>query len=820
MRWPSHKPNGWRASDTLLQDVRVALRGLSRSRAFALVSIIALGLGIGATTSVYSTVKAMVLNPLPFRELDRILIIGERVPGEAGGSSVAPANYRNLAERNTAFERIAAFQGRGWDANVTGAGTPERLEGYLVTPSIFPLLGMAPLMGRVFPESEAGSGSIREAIISYATWQNHFGADPQIIGRSVNLNGSQVAIVAVMPREFDFPIGTEIWAPWPVNATELNARGDHTLDVIGRLKPGISMAQAGAQLNVIAEHLQQEYPATNADRRFELGFLRKEILGETREYMLILMWSAVFVLLLACANVANLQLARSMSRQKDVAVRVALGASRWRIASQVLVESAMLSLAGGVVGVLLGAWAVPVTRAAVPPFIVQHIAGIKNIKLDGGVLVFTLVIAVLTGLLAGVVPALHACFEPDLNESLKTGGRGSSSIAVRRRSRSLLVFTEVALALILLVGASAMVKGFRTLASRYPGYEAGGTLSLRVTLPQEKYSISQARADFFQRVVEKLAAVPGAQAAAAAQFLPSGWSWQSGTLRIENAPARPEEQPPAGMQTVTPDFFRALRIPLRSGRLLTDQDGAEAAPVAVITEAMARRYWPGADPVGHRIRFAAGDPWRTIVGVVGDIRQNTFDTYFRSTVYMPMAQAPPQSAGFILRTSRDPVSLASAARAAIQSVDPDQPAYDIRTLKQLVTDNASGVQYSAEMMLAFALIALVLAAAGIYAVMAYAVMQRTHEMGVRMALGAERADVLRMIVGNSVKLAAGGLAVGVPVSFVLMRLLASLLVDVVRLDLPVLLGLTILLASVAALAGYVPARRAAQIDPIAALRDE
>jgi len=820
VRWFPDKPNDFRVSDTLLQDARVALRGLYKSRAFALISIIALGLGIGANTSVYSTVRAMVLHPLPFRELDRILIIWERVPREAGGSSVAPANYRDLADRSTVFERVAAYQGRGWDANVTGVGTPERLEGYLVTPGFFPLLGMPPLLGRVFPESEACTGSIRGAVISYATWQNHFGADPQIIGRTVSLNGSEVAIVAVMPREFDFPIGTEIWAPWPVNATELNSRGDHTLDVIGRLKPGITIDQATAELNIIAKNLEHEYPATNTDRRFELGFLRKVILGDTRQYILILMWSALFVLLLACANVANLQLARTMSRQRDLAVRVALGASRWRIASQVLVESAMLSLAGGVVGVLLGEWAVPVTRAAVPPFIVQHIAGIKNITVDEGVLAFTVVVAVLTGLLAGVVPALHACSTPDLNDRLKTGARGLSSIAVRRRSRSLLVFTEVALALVLLVGASAMVKGFRNLANRYPGYEAGGTLSLRVTLPQKKYATPQARADFYERVVERLAAIPGVQAAAAAQYLPSGWSWQTGTLRIENAPARPEEQPRAGMQTVTSNFFRALRIPLRSGRFLTDQDGADAAPVAVITEAMARLYWPNRDPVGHRIRFAAGDPWRTIVGVVGDIRQNTFDNYFRSTVYTPISQAPPQAAGFIVRTSRDPMSLAGAARAAIQSVDPDQPAYDIRTLKQLLSDNASGVQYSAEMMFAFAVIALVLAAAGIYAVMAYAVVQRTHEMGVRMALGAERADVLRMMVGNSVKLAAGGLAIGVPVAFVLMRILASLLVGVVRLDLPALIGLTVMLALVAALAGYVPARRAAQIDPLAALRDE
>jgi putative ABC transport system permease protein len=816
----SFKPNGWQVADTLLHDVRLAFRVLLRSRAFALVSIMALGLGIGANASVYSTLRAMVLHPLPFHELDRILIIGETVPRLGWEGNVAPANYRDLAQRSSTFERLAAFQGRGWDANVTGAGMPERLEGYLVTPSFFPLLGMTPLMGRVFSESEAGAGSIREAIISFATWQNHFGGDPHIVGRSLNLNGSPVTIIAVMPREFDFPIGAEIWAPWPVNAAEMSSRGDHTLDVIGRLKPDVPIDQARAELNTIAVNLEREYPATNDGRRFDLGFLRKEILGDTRQYILILMWSAVFVLLLACANAANLQLARTMGQQKELAVRVALGASRLRIISQVLVESGILSLAGGVVGLLLAAWAVPVTRAGVPPFIVQHVAGIKNIKLDGGVLAFTAIIAVLTGILAGVLPALQACSMSGLSEKLKDGLRGSSSAPVRRRSRSLLVLTEVALAMILLVGASVMVKAFRHLANRYPGYEPSGALSFRVTLPQKNYATAQARADFYQRVVVKLAALPGVQAAAGVQYLPSGWFWQTGNFAIEDMPPRPGEQFRAGMQTVTPGFFRALGIPLRSGRFLTDQDGPDAAPVAVITETMARRYWPNSDPLGHRMRFASSDPWRFVVGVVGDIRQNTFDDRFRSTVYTPITQAPPQSSGFILRTSLDPMSLATAARGAVQSVDRDLPTFDIRTLEQLNADNASGVQYSAHMMFAFALIALLLAVAGIYAVMAYAVVQRTHEIGVRMALGARPADVLRMVIGNSVKLAAGGLAVGVPVAFVLVRILASLLVGVVRLDFSILVGMTVLLGLAAAVAGYLPARRAAQIDPIAALHNE
>ncbi|HEY6970761.1 MAG TPA: ABC transporter permease [Candidatus Angelobacter sp.] len=805
---------------TFLQDVRLAFRVLIKNRGFSLVAIIALGLGIGANSTIYSTLRAMVLNPLAFPHLDRMLTIGEIVPRQNWDDSVAPANYLDVAERNSVFASVAALKGRGWDANVSGAGTPERLEGYLVTSSFFPLTEVPPLMGRTFTEAEGNSGDMREAVISYATWQNHFGADPHIIGRGVTLNGAQATIIGVMPREFDFPIGAEIWAALPMNSPEMRSRGDHTLTVVGRLKPGVSLDRARAELDTIAANLEREYPATNEGRKFDLALLRKQVLGETRHYIIILMWSAVFVLLLACANVANLQLARTLGQQKEFAVQVALGASRWRIARQVLVESVMLSLAGGFVGILMAAWAVPVTRAGVPAFIVQHIAGVKNIRLDGSVLAFTAAVALLTGVLAGVIPALQACSTSGLNEALKEGIRGSSSLPVRRRSRSLLVISEVALALILLVGASLMVKGFRNLVNRYPGYDAASTLSFRVTLPEKKDPNAHARADFYDRVTQNLAAIPGVEAAAAVQYLPSGWAWGTSTFTIENTAPPAGEQFRSGIQAVTPEFFRALRIPLRSGRFLSYQDGPDAPPVAVITEAMARRYWPGSDPIGHRIRLRSSEPWRTVVGVAGDIWQNVFDENFRSTTYVPMAQDGPPSAGFILRTARDPMLLSSAAAAAVQSVDRDQPAYDIRTLQQLITDNASGVEYSAEMMFAFAVIALLLAAAGIYAVMAYSVVQRTHEIGVRMALGAQHADVLRMIVGSSVKLAAGGLAIGVPAAFALMRLLASVLEGVVKLDLVLLAVLTAALGIIAALAGYLPARRATQVNPISALRHE
>jgi putative ABC transport system permease protein len=805
-------------AERLVEDIRFAARVLLKNPGFALVAIIALGLGIGANSTIYSTLNAMVLHPLTVPELDRIVAVGEAVSRTGWEGSMAPANFRDIAERNAVFERVAAYQGRGWDANVSGAGAPERLEGYLVTPQFFPLLEMPPLMGRTFTEADPASAEVREVVISYAAWQKDFAGDREIVGRGITLNGGQATIIGVMPKDFDFPIGAQIWGPLPMNAAEMKSRADHTLEVIGRLKPGVSLDQARAELSTIASRLERDYPETNAGRRFPLELLQVQVLGETRHYILILMWSALFVLLLACANVANLQLARTMGQQKELALRAALGASRWRIARQVLVESTMLSLAGGAVGLLMAAWSIPVTRASVPPFIVQHIAGIKNIKFDGSVLAFTAAIALLAGILAGLIPALQAGARRNLNDALKTWTRGMS-VPAQGRSRSILVMSEVALALILLVGASLMMKGFRNLIDRYPGYDASA-LSIRVTLPQQKYAAPAMRAEFYRQVEEKLAAIPGVDVAATMKFLPSSWQWQTGSFSIENVTPARGEQFRAGMQAVSPETFRALRIPLRSGRFLTQQDGSDSPPVAVITETMARRYWPNSDPIGRHVRLAAADPWRTIVGVAEDIKQNTFDTQFRSTAYVPIAQVPPQSAGFILRTAGDPMALVPAARAAVQSVDPDQPIYDIRTLQQLISDNASGVQYSARMMLVFALIALLLSTAGIYAVMAYSVIQRTHEIGVRIALGAQHADVLRMVLGTSLKLSAGGLAVGVPVAFVLMRVLASLLYGVINLDMVMLVALTMMLGVTGILAGLVPARRAMRVDPLATLRDE
>ncbi len=805
---------------TFTDDVRHALRLLRKSPGFSLVAILALALGIGANSTIFSSLKAMVLRPLAFPELDRIVTIRESLPKQGlNDFSVAPPNYRDLAAQNTVFERVAALRGRGRDSNLTGAGTPVRLEGEQVTASFFPLLGISPLLGRTFTDEEANAEA-RVVVLSYSAWQRQFAGDSAIVGRSILLDGAQIEIIGVMPPEFDFPIGADLWGPLSMTTAEMSRRGDHTLYVIGRLKREITEQQALAELQTIATDLERQYPATNRGRSFSIASFRKELTGATRYFVSVLMWAAVFVLLLACANVANLQLARAVSRQKELAIRAALGASRWSIARQVLLESVVLSVAGGLAGLPIALWGVTVTKAAVPPFIVQHIAGIKNIRVDSEVLVFTAVVTVLTGMVAGLLPALQSISTGRLYDALKSGARGSSGLPIRTRLRSLLVISEVALALVLLVGAGLMVKGFNHLLEKYPGFDEYGVLSARVVLPENKYSDPRQRAAFYAQVLERLAAIPGVENASAVRFVPNGWSWQSSSFVIENSPARPSDIDFVGMQATSAEYFRQLRIPMRQGREFGAQDGIDSQPVIVISESFARRWWPQGDAMGHRMRFGTGTPWRMIVGVAADIQQSTMSEHDWPTVYLPIAQSPPTAATFLLRTSRDPMSLASAAREAVTAVDPYQALYDFRTLRQLSTDNSSGIEFSAHMMMAFGIIALILAAAGIYAVMAYTVSQRTHEIAICMAMGAQPGNVRRMIVGNSLRLAAIGLLIGLPMAFALSRIMAGFLVGVIRLDFITFAAFTLALGLAAVIAGYIPARRATRVDPMMALNSE
>jgi len=807
---------------TILQDVRYGIRMLAKNPGFTAVAVIALALGIGANTVMFSSVNGMLLHPFAFKDLNRVVDVWETVPKQNEYHiKVAPADLRDWQEQNKGFEMLAASH--GWDVNLTGAGVAERVEGYQVTAGFFPLLGMPPQFGRALTAGDFEPGHTSVVVLSNGFWQQHLGADRGIVGKSLHFNGQEFTVIGIMPADFDYPVGGEAWAPLDLSAAEKADRSAHYLEVIGRLKSGTSMEQAQADLETIAARLAQQYPVTNAGHGVRVLGLVKDLTYGTRQFLSVLMGSAIFVLLLACANVANLQLARATAREKELAVRRALGASRWRITRQLLVESVALALLGGIAGVLLARWGIDQLTRTIPPFILAHIPGIKHQQIDLGVLAFTLVVAVLTGVVAGVAPALHVS-NPDPNEALKEGVRGASASPGRQRLRSLLVVTEIALALVLLVGAGLMVKGFGVLLNMYPGFDRSNVLTFRIALPESKARDEARVRDFYGQVIERLQALPGVDSASLASSLPAGWSWNWTAYTAEGQPpAAPGEMRVAVWQSISPDFFHALRIPLLRGRLITTQDGPNTPLSLVISQSMANHVWPNQDPVGKRIKFGlaeSNEPWKTVVGVVGDIQQSPFDRTPQPTAYFPFAQLPIASSCVVVRTSGDPLGLAAAARAAVRSVDPDEPPYDMRTLAQLISDDVSGVEASARMMFIFGIVALVLSASGIYALMSYSVTQRTHEIGVRMALGAERVDVLRLVVGFAIKLTAVGLAIGVPLALALTRALSSLLFGVVRIDTPLFALFTLLLALVAAVAAYIPARRATRVDPMVALRYE
>jgi len=808
---------------TLLQDVRFGLRALRKNPGLTAVAVIALALGIGANTVMFSSVEACILRPFAFKDLDRAVAVWETAPKQDEDHiGPAPANFlewRRWNQQARAFDMLAAFH--GWDVNLTGSGFAERAEGSQVTADFFPLLGIAPQLGRSIASGDFTPGRNSVIVLSYRFWQRRLGGDRNVVGRNLLLNGAKATVIGVMPSDFDFPVGADLWAPLDLTGAPEADRSSHYLSVVGRLRPGMSKTEAQADLNTLASQLGRQFPATNANHGARVIGLVEDMTFGTRQFLATLMGAAMFVLLLACANVANLNLARATARQKEVALRIAMGASRWRIVRQFLVEGVIVSTLGAAGSLLLGLWGARITEDTVPPFIRQHVPGLKYVSVDSRVLAFTLMIAVAAGILASLAPALQAS-RSDVNHLLKEGGRSGTASRGQSRLRSLLVASEVALALILLVGAGLMSKGFSRLLNSDLGFDRYHVLTFHVALAESKYRDPASVREFYDQLLSRLQALPGAQSAAVAATLPASWSWDTTTYRGEGQPpAAPGELRTALSQTVTPDYWLTLRVPLIRGRYFTTQDGPEATQVAVISAQLARRIWPNQDAVGKRVQLGGDkEPWRTVVGVAGDVRQSSFDTGATATAYVPFAQSPRASSALAIRTVGDPLALAAAARAAVANIDPDQPPFDVRALQQLVSDNDSGVQFAAGFMVVFAVVALLLAGAGIFAVMAYSVRQRTHEIGVRMALGARRADMLRMVIGYALRLGGMGLAVGVPVSIVLSRLISTVLFNVVRMDWPVLAGLTLLLGSIAAIAAYVPARWAAKADPMEALRYE
>jgi putative ABC transport system permease protein len=806
----------------LIQDFRYALRQLRRNPGFTAVAVITLALGIGANTTVFSTVNAMLLRPFPFPHLDRMVTVWETVPQQDDTHlNPAPANFRDWSEQSPEFDQLAAV--RGWNANLTGGNLAEHVEGSQVTADFFSLLGMPAHLGRYIGPADFRGGMAPVVVVGYGFWQQYLGSDPELIGKALLLNGQKFTVVGIAAADLDFPTGAQIWTPLDLEGTAKQDRESHYLTVFGRLKNGVSLSQAQANLGTIAASLGQQYPKSNSGHGISVRNTVEDITWGSRQFILLLMGAAVFVLLLACANVANLQLARGSARQKEIGLRAALGASSWQVGRQLLVESVLLALLGSGGALLLSAWGNNLTRRSIPPFIVEHIAGLKHLQIDSRVFFFTLLVAVVTGVVAGLAPVWHFS-RPSVNNALKEGARGGTATASRRRFRALLVTCEIALSLVLLVGAGLMVKGFRALTTNDMGFDRGHVLTFHTVLAEAKYHDPDHIRGYYERALRNIQALPGVESAACVTSLPSGWTWNWSEFTVEGQlPAAPGDRPSAIWQIATPGFFPTLRVPLRQGRLLSDEDGPSAPPVAVISESMARQNWRNQNPIGKRIQLGrpeAGQPFRTIVGVVGDVKPNPLDHDPAPTAYVPLAQQPASAIAFVVRTSGDPLTLAGGVNKELLGMDPDQPGYDIRSLDQVISDGLSGIEMSSQMMLVFAACALLLAAAGIFAVTAYSVTQRTHEIGVRVALGARRFDVLRLVVGGAMKTAALGLGIGLVLALLLTRAVSSALFGVVRFDVITITLLTLALASIAAVAAYVPARRAAKVDPMVALRYE
>jgi len=806
----------------LRQNLLYALRQSRKNPGFTLIAVITLALGIGANTAIFSNVNALLLRPFDLPDLNRVVAVWETVPKEnITQAKAAPANFRDWREQSHSFDELAAVQ--GWDANLTGEGVAERAEGYRVTSDFFSLLGVPPMLGRSIGEGDFQQGAAPVVVLSQRFWQKHLGGDATIVGKNLLLNGEKFTVVGVAKQEVDFPAGADVWAPLDLSSLDRTDRQNHYLLALGRIKRDASVASASADLQTIANRLGVQFPNTNAGHSVRVVRLAEDATNGTRQFVLVLMGAAIFVLMLACVNVANLQLARGATRQKELAVRIGLGASRWQLISQLLVESTLLSLAGAAAGVLLSDWGMGLLRRDIPPFILEHVPGLKNVHTDFTVLAFTAGVALVSGILSGLAPAVRFS-RSEVGDTLKENARGTIASSSASTLRAVLVTSEVALALVLLVGAGLMLKGFRNLLTINMGFDRTHVLTLHVSLPETKYHNSAEILGYYDRAQQSLQSLPGVRSAAVVFSLPSSWSWTWEEYRGEGmAPAAPGEMRYTIQQIVTPDFFPTLQIPLLQGRSLSSGDTRDSVPVAVISESMARQVWPHDNPIGKYLQLGPPEkrePERRIVGVVADIRTNVFDKNLNPTTYVPLEQMPPLSSAFVVRTSGDPLNVAAPAAAQLRSVEPDAPAYDVRTLEQAISDNASGVESSARMMLIFGIVALTLAAAGIFAVMAYSVSQRTHEIGLRMALGAQRISVLKLVMNSAVKMAAVGLAIGLCISALLARALSSALFGVVQIDPSIFALLTMILATVSAVAAFIPARSATRVDPMKALHHE
>jgi putative ABC transport system permease protein len=804
-----------------MPNIRHSLRAIVQRPGLSAIVILTLGLGLGANAAIFAIVDALVLRPFTLHDVDRLTLLSY-TRGEDDGrqESVSPADFLDMKKQADAFERFVAFE--WWDANLVGRDEPERVAGFHVSADFFAAIGVPPAVGRAFLPDEEVVGRHRSVVISDGLWRRRFAADPGIVGQSVEIDAMRYEVVGIAPPAFDFPLGAELWAPLAFNAETAAQRRSQYLTVIGRLAPGRSLDDAKAQMAVIGERLEREHPDTSRGRVARVYTLAQGMLDIGLGPILSL-WqaSAVFVLLIACANVANLLLARGAERQRELAVRLAIGASRGRVIRELLMESSVFALAA-IPAALVVAWAsLKVLVAYMPAKLVRFVAGWEQIDVDARLVLFTAGLAAIAAMVFGAIPALQAS-RPQLSESLKDGGRSATAGAGRSRLRRGLVIAEMALALPLLVASALSALSVHRFLNGPQGYNPDGVLSMSMVLAEGRYPDADARRTFATQAVERLQSVPGVATAAAVNIIPAIGSNSGRAIEIEGRPNPDPANPPfVDYRVATPDLFRVLEIPIVSGRGFTSGDREGTQPVAIVSQSLARRYWPDTDPIGRRIRAGTQGDWLTVVGVSGDIIHDWFARRNYPTLYRPFAQAPTSTMALVVRASAgDPAKLAADARAAVRAVDATQPVFDLRTQRESLFERTLGLRYIGVIMAVFGALALILSVVGVYGVMAYMMTQRTHEIGVRIALGASRRDVLRLAVGQTGRLTAIGVGLGIVLSLALGRLIEAGLLGVASSDVRMVAGLAAMLVVSALAAGYIPARRAASTDPVVALRAE
>jgi putative ABC transport system permease protein len=805
---------------SILKDIRYSVRSLLKHPGFTAVVVATLAVGIAANTTIFSTVDALLLHPFSFPNQERLLVMWEQNPavGTMHGS-VAPGNFTDWREQNQTCEQLVAIDQAYFD--LSDNTHPDRFPGYSVTQGFFDALGVKAAYGRTFLPEESDPGRDQVVVLKHSFWQQRFNANPNIVGKTIALNRKQFTVIGVMPPDFNYPYnGGVMWTPLVFDREQQYDRQSHYLRIIGLLKPGATIAQAQTEMHAVAKRSQQQFPESNSGRDVGVVTLTADAVRGARDGVPILMGAVVFVLLIACANVANLLLVRAVSRQRETAIRLSLGASRARLMREALTESVILSVIGGMFGLLVSVWAIDALAHGIPEDFSKFIPGWHRLGLNLNVLLFTFGLSMLTGLVAGLAPVWHSS-RTNLNEALKAAGRGDTGRGSHSRLRSVLVVSEVALSLVLLISAALMVRSFVAMQRADLGIKPENVLTMRVSLPRESYDDKNKRRNFYDQLLNRVTTEPGVMNAGLTDIVPFSSSNNSNTFHVVGqTPFTKGEEPFLQIRVTTPGYFDAIGTALRGGRLFTAQDDANAGRVILVNEIFVKKFLAGQQAIGQRIELGSDKKVHEIIGVVADVKNDDLEESPDPTAYLPYSQNSYLSMSLIIRSTQDPNRLVSAVRSEVSALDPALPVSDVKAVSQMIFERVSPKRLMTSILAVFALCALLLAAVGIYGVMSYAVSQRTQEIGIRMALGAQMADVLRLVIGSGMKLTLIGVAIGLAGAFALTRLLANFMFNVSATDRLTFAGVAFSLIAVALLASYVPARRATKVDPLVALRDE